>query len=235
MRARERAAAQRQAERAHLLRARADGTCDWSLRYGAYSVLEASPDGVTVQCHICGKWVRGLGVHGWMEHAIRADEYREQFGLMAKTGLVSPDTRQRYANASEQNRAGVDKAEVRRKLQEARARRYAQPIPYRPRREEAKRVMAACTRTDEAWKAMSRKGVEARAVQWRVWRMNKAQATCAWCHDAILTTKQANQNHFCSVACYRRAITGIDTERLQKGRATLAARRAATDVTTVGA
>jgi len=224
MRAREREAEHRQAERARQLKARAEGTSDWALRYGEYGVLESSPDGLTVQCHCCGKWVKGLGIHGWMEHAIRADEYREQFGLMAKTGLVSPDTRQRYAAVSERNRAGVDKPALYRKLLAARHARMGMPAPYQPRREEAKIVMQACTRTDEAWQAMSRKGVEATKEKWRLRQRMEQAPPCAWCHDPLLGAKRVYANTYCSVACWRRAIQGKDTDNLKRGRAVLAQR-----------
>ena len=223
MRARERAAAQRQAERERQLKAREEGTGAWALRYGEYGVLESSPDGLTVQCHCCGKWVKGLGMHGWMEHAILADEYREQFGLMAKTGLVSPDTRQRYAAVSASNLASVDKAARRRNLLAARYRRMEHPEPYRPRREEAKALFTKASRPDAAWRSMSAKGVEGQTRAKHIRQVQGIVPTCAWCQDAMLQAKRAYQNTFCSRACYRRAITGLDTAVLRKGRATLVA------------
>ena len=221
-RTRERVADERRAERARQMAERG-----WVIRYGEYGVLEHSPDGLTVQCHYCGKWVRGLGQHGWMEHGIRAKEYRAETGLMAKTGLVSVETRQRYADVSAQNRATVNQAENLRKLLVARYQRIACPLPYRPQREEAKIVQRRHPRTDVFYRAMSQQGVSATQARARQRQMTRIVPTCAWCHNAMMRMGRVHDAIFCSRACYRRSLTGVDTPRLQKGRAVLAARAGA--------
>lgn len=47
-------------------------------------------DGYKIQCHICGKWYRGLATHIRV-HGLTADEYREEFSLNRSQPLCSPD------------------------------------------------------------------------------------------------------------------------------------------------
>ncbi len=49
-----------------------------------------------LQCHICGKFYRGLCNHVHRAHGITADQYRQEFGL-TRHGLVSPDLRKRLS------------------------------------------------------------------------------------------------------------------------------------------
>jgi hypothetical protein len=122
----------------------------------------------------------------------------------------------------------VDQAENLRKLLVARHRRMAHPAPYRPRREEAKALFTKASRPEAAWRSMSAKGVEGQTRARHIRQAQGIAPTCAWCQDAILQAKRAYQNTFCSRACYTRSLTGIDTDRLRKGRASLAARHAKT-------
>ena len=55
---------------------------------GVLGVLET--DGDRLQCHICGKWRKGLGNHAFKTHNLTADEYRERFGLRYTTALLAP-------------------------------------------------------------------------------------------------------------------------------------------------
>lgn len=55
--------------------------------YGEMGMLQG--DGERLVCHICGRAYAGLGQHVRMRHGMSADEYREEFGLMQKTGLIS--------------------------------------------------------------------------------------------------------------------------------------------------
>lgn len=193
--------------------------------YGARGVLESSPDGLKVQCHVCGQWVNGLGQHGWMAHALRANEYREQFGLMAKTGLASPSLKQRRAELMTVSAHKCNHEERKRNLLAARYRRLGHPEPYRPRRDEAKRVMSQLTRTDEAWRMMSQKGVAARASGVRLRARLDSSPPCEWCHDPLVGAKRRYANRFCSRPCYIRALQGKDTENLQRGRAAMQHKR----------
>ncbi len=47
-----------------------------------------------VQCHICGQWKRGLGVHVWTKHRLRAASYKDLYGLNQSTALVGESTRE---------------------------------------------------------------------------------------------------------------------------------------------
>jgi len=58
-----------------------------------------------LQCHLCGKWFRGLGTHVVGAHGWSADDYREEFGLNRGQGLICEGTRQklRVANKEKEN------------------------------------------------------------------------------------------------------------------------------------
>ncbi len=56
--------------------------------YGKPGILET--DGERLQCHICGKWRKGLGNHAFKTHGLTADDYREKFGLRYTTALLAP-------------------------------------------------------------------------------------------------------------------------------------------------
>lgn len=44
------------------------------------------------QCHICGRFYRGLGLHISRGHRVPVEEYRERYGLMVGQPLVSHET-----------------------------------------------------------------------------------------------------------------------------------------------
>jgi hypothetical protein len=46
--------------------------------------------GDRLQCHVCGRFYVSLAAHVLQGHGMRADEYRETFGLNATTALVGP-------------------------------------------------------------------------------------------------------------------------------------------------
>lgn len=46
-------------------------------------------EGEKVQCHICGKYFRNLGLHVSRGHKIMCDEYRETYGLSRNFALCS--------------------------------------------------------------------------------------------------------------------------------------------------
>jgi len=61
------------------------------ISYGSLPVVgELRYDGYKIQCHICGKWYRGLATHIRV-HGLTADEYREEFSLNRTQPLCSPD------------------------------------------------------------------------------------------------------------------------------------------------
>jgi len=184
------------------------------IRYGTYGCLESSPDGLTVQCHLCGAWVSGLGQHGWMAHQLRAAEYRVLCGLMAKTGLASPALKQRRSELIHVSAWKCSEEERVKNLMTARKARLAIPTPYRPRTAECALARQSLTRTQEDWERMSKKGVAARLANQRK-NMNQLLApTCAWCHDPIVGAHRRTRNTFCCRACYVRSLQGKDPHNL---------------------
>ena len=56
-----------------------------------------------VQCLICGRWYRHVGIHIFQTHKITAREYREAFGFDVKKGQLPPDLRKRKSEYVLQN------------------------------------------------------------------------------------------------------------------------------------
>lgn len=65
--------------------------------YGDLGILAYDPVEDKVECHICGKWLRGLNNHVLRTHGWTVDEYREEFGLNRGQGLICQGTRQLLA------------------------------------------------------------------------------------------------------------------------------------------
>lgn len=55
--------------------------------HGGIGIL--ADDGEKVQCHICGKWFRCLGMHVNRKHELNGEEYKERFGLNRTQSLSS--------------------------------------------------------------------------------------------------------------------------------------------------
>ena len=68
--------------------------------YGQAGILAYDDVEDKVQCHICGKWFRGLNNHVWKTHDLSADDYREEFGLNRGQGLICEGTRQRLSESN---------------------------------------------------------------------------------------------------------------------------------------
>ena len=63
--------------------------------YGDVGILAYDPIEDKLQCHLCGKWFRGLGVHVVVAHGWTADDYREEFGLNRQQALICEGTREK--------------------------------------------------------------------------------------------------------------------------------------------
>lgn len=63
-------------------------------------VLLADDDGSRVQCHVCGGWYGWLVSHVWGVHHLRADAYKERYGLARGLALASPQHRARQRAAA---------------------------------------------------------------------------------------------------------------------------------------
>jgi hypothetical protein len=67
-----------------------------------------SNDGL-VECLLCGKQCQSLGHHLRWNHALSADQYRDQHGIRRGTSLASPATRARFADRL---RARIERGEL---------------------------------------------------------------------------------------------------------------------------
>lgn len=61
--------------------------------FGSFGNLRVVGD--RVECHICGRLYRSVGVHATQAHGLPADEYREVFGLARSHALEGPATKAR--------------------------------------------------------------------------------------------------------------------------------------------
>lgn len=56
-------------------------------------------DGVRVQCHVCGRWYKGVGSHAVKAHDMSADDYRAKFGLRYTTSLLGEESTAKLSRA----------------------------------------------------------------------------------------------------------------------------------------
>ena len=61
---------------------------------GNVGILAYDPIEDKLQCHLCGKWFRGLSVHVVVKHGWTADDYREEFGLNRHQSLICEGTKE---------------------------------------------------------------------------------------------------------------------------------------------
>lgn len=92
--------------------------------YGFYGTMGHSEDGRFVQCHECGGLFGNLGQHAQKKHDLKSTEYRQKYQLMAKTSLMSHQSRKVYASTYQylwteehkqylrEQRAKIDKSKV---------------------------------------------------------------------------------------------------------------------------
>lgn len=60
--------------------------------YGYQGVMMRDINDDTLQCHVCGKWYRGIGNHARILHRLSAKEYKLKYGLPLGLGMVSTST-----------------------------------------------------------------------------------------------------------------------------------------------
>jgi len=63
--------------------------------YGNVGIVAYDPVEDKLQCHLCGKWRRGLSTHVVKAHGWTADDYREEFGLNRHQALICEGTREK--------------------------------------------------------------------------------------------------------------------------------------------
>lgn len=88
--------------------------------YGYYGALLATKDGAGIQCHICGKIYGSLALHITQTHKIAAREYKKEYGLLAKTALVSEKVRQEMKERGLELQANLSTAELKQRMNKAR-------------------------------------------------------------------------------------------------------------------
>lgn len=65
--------------------------------FGSLGKLQS--DGVRNQCHICGRWYKGLGSHVVRAHDMTAEEYRTTFEIKVTQSLMGEESSQRLSAA----------------------------------------------------------------------------------------------------------------------------------------
>lgn len=75
-----------------------------------------------IQCHLCGGWFHNLSAHSRKEHAMSADEYKYEVGLLRSTALISEEIRKNYIKGND-GRTIKSYAWLKHQTPEARAKR----------------------------------------------------------------------------------------------------------------
>lgn len=60
-----------------------------------------------IQCHICGKWFKGLNRHILAAHKITTKEYKKEYSLPPNFPLIARSTSSKKSNASINNKNGL--------------------------------------------------------------------------------------------------------------------------------
>lgn len=67
-----------------------------------YGEVKYAPDG-TVICHICGRSFKKLMNHVYQIHGLNEREYKNEFGLINRQGLIADSTREKLQASVEKN------------------------------------------------------------------------------------------------------------------------------------
>lgn len=70
--------------------------------YGTIGTLAYDPVEDKLQCHLCGRWHRGLSAHVVKVHGWTADDYREEFGLNRNQSLICEGTKERLSTINKE-------------------------------------------------------------------------------------------------------------------------------------
>src|SRR3990167_9614897 len=66
--------------------------------FGTKGVLAQNESGDRIQCHLCGRWYKHLGVHVEARHRWNTKDYKREFGLnVYSQGLVTEEISQRLS------------------------------------------------------------------------------------------------------------------------------------------
>lgn len=72
-----------------------------------HGALSTDDEGDRVQCHICGRMYRSLGLHARRRHGVSPDAYREMYGLNRTASLAAPALRAALADIHRDHLAAV--------------------------------------------------------------------------------------------------------------------------------
>jgi hypothetical protein len=64
--------------------------------FGFIGTVAFNVEKTHIQCHACGFFFKSLAHHLRLSHGMKSTDYRERYGLMAKTPLVAPATLDEY-------------------------------------------------------------------------------------------------------------------------------------------
>lgn len=80
----------------------------WIVDRQAKRDLEAEiPSENKVKCLLCNRWYRSLCRHVNQRHGVSAKEYKKEFGLPVKKGVIPEDLRKHYRKFALKNRNGL--------------------------------------------------------------------------------------------------------------------------------
>jgi len=57
-----------------------------------------------LQCKICQKWFKNLGLHIKREHGTELNDYKDKFGIDRSIGLINNELREKRRKAAEKNK-----------------------------------------------------------------------------------------------------------------------------------
>ena len=77
---------------------------------GYAGVMLRDIDDDTLQCHVCGKWIRCVGNHARIAHGISAKDYKIKYGLPLGLGMVSTATSAAHSRRAVEQNESVDES-----------------------------------------------------------------------------------------------------------------------------
>lgn len=198
--------------------------------YGEIGAVRIDDD--QMQCHICGKWYKSVGLHSVYAHELTADEYREAFGLNHQQGLVSPrlserlrrNVQQRYIDHPEQ----LEKFKESTKKIPVESKRKAGGFERRPqlrKKYEENRVSFVCKQCGKRIKShdssrrsfCSQTCANAHNAAKIVERIKETLPRCIICGNDIPYRKKVNVKKVCSPECDRIRASNASRQRWKEG------------------
>jgi len=97
--------------------------------YGYIGVILVDREDDTIQCHICGRWLKALGTHLIKAHGTTAVQYKEEFSLPKRFPLICRGTSSKMSKSSSREDVKKQLSRVRdmKKLQKSNGARKNKP------------------------------------------------------------------------------------------------------------